>query len=409
MSREILRLILLISCAHAMVHVYEFSFPSVELLVQEELGVDATSIGVLATAWALPFGLGAVAAGWLADRFGPKRILVIYLFGCGLMSAAAAVAPSYWTLLGALLLMGSFASLYHPAGLSLISHVTTSKNRGMALGYHGVLGSAGIAGGPLVAAIVLNWTSWRLLYWWLLLPGLVLGLLLWKGLQEVDRHTERAKEGEGDSGGRLGLSFALLCVITAQYGFIYRAFATFLPRYLDAVGFETAGVLGWSAGLREESLRNYLAAGVLAIGIAGQFWAGHLAGRFRLEPLLVAVLACNVPFLIWMGQADHWQRLVATGGFAFVHFMMQPVGNCLIAKHSPSRRRSLGYGISFLLSFGLGSTGGAFAGWIEDRFGILALYPALAAVALLAASIAIALWVVDGKGRRAAEMASRPT
>ena len=75
--------------------------------------------------------------------------------------------------------LGLFASIYHPAGVSLITHHTNPENRTMALGYHGIFGSVGIAVGPFLAGIVLSWgATWRQYYLVLTLPGMMLAMLL---------------------------------------------------------------------------------------------------------------------------------------------------------------------------------------------------------------------------------------
>ena len=60
---------------------------------------------MLGTAWTLPFGLGADIAGWLVDRWGAKRVLVLYLIGCGILSAGVAMSTTYGSILVAMFLM----------------------------------------------------------------------------------------------------------------------------------------------------------------------------------------------------------------------------------------------------------------------------------------------------------------
>ena len=59
MSPATFRLILLVSCAHALVHVFELSLPSVEQMIGGEFGVGKDRTGLLGTVWRIPFGLGA--------------------------------------------------------------------------------------------------------------------------------------------------------------------------------------------------------------------------------------------------------------------------------------------------------------------------------------------------------------
>ena len=153
-ARATLVLVLLVSCAHAMVHGYEMALPSVEQQIASEFYADDIPsgkrlTGLLSNSWRLLWGFGAIAAGWLVDHFGSRRLLLIYLIGCSAACGLAALASSRQELFLAMMLMGGLASIYHPAGLALISHETTTANRPRALGLHGIFGSAGIGLTPL--------------------------------------------------------------------------------------------------------------------------------------------------------------------------------------------------------------------------------------------------------------------
>ncbi len=385
MSPTTLRLVLLVSCAHALVHVYELSLPSVEQLVALDFQVGKSVTGLLGNFWRLPFGLGAFLAGWLADRVGSKPMLVLYLAGCAATSVLAWWSTSLAMLFLAMFAMGTFASIYHPAGLALISRETTLGNRTLALGYHGILGSAGIAAAPFLAGIVLaSGATWRQYYLLLMVPGVVLAVLLSLRLREnlpAEGHSvSRLTPDEGVTH-HWGM-FVALTVVGAIGGFIYAALMNFLPRYLGDAH------IAWGS-LSAASLRNYLAGGVLLVGIVGQYAAGRLAPPRLLEPLLALVLLANAPCLAWMAIAQGHARVAAAGAFALVHFMHQPIYNSLVANYVPHSRRSTGFGISNTMTFGLGSFGAAFAGYARSD---LANYGTLAVLALVAALLAVALW-----------------
>ena len=119
MTRTAFRLILLVSCAHALVHVFELALPSVEQMIGTDLvgktaAENKAATGTLGMAWRLPFGLLAMVAGWMADRYGSRRLLVVYLGGCILTAIAAANSHSMPPLFVSMLAMGCFAlSLIH--------------------------------------------------------------------------------------------------------------------------------------------------------------------------------------------------------------------------------------------------------------------------------------------------------
>jgi len=448
MDSATLRLVILISCCHALVHIYEHSFASVEQLVAEQFHVSQSTTGALGMYLGLPLGLFAFAAGWLSDRFGAKRLLLVYLFGCSAMLALAAFAGLALGLvmLGvSLFLMGSFAAIYHPAGVGLISHETHPQNRPMALGYHGIFGSAGIAAGPFIAAIVLaTGVPWWAYFLVLAVPGVVLAVVL----MTMFTHRHEASSGtpvrrEGATGvspmlASAGASpdedesassdadeivplettaangasntsgaeppdepppdhaenhsrwdcYVLLVAAMLPAGMIYRAVLTFLPRYLDHSGFDLTII-------PPESLRNFLTGFVLILGIIGQYVAGRIARHETLEPLMALTFVLVSPVLLWMGVASGAWRIVAAGLFAVLFFMHQPVLNSLVAKYSSRRRRSLAYGMSFTLGFGVGSYGSKLAGDLQARWGdsgTLASYSVLAAMALLVAALTTAAW-----------------
>jgi MFS family permease len=390
MSPTTFRLVLLVSSAHALVHVFELSLPSVEQMIGEEFHVGKDRTGILGTVWRIPFGVGAVFTGWLVDRYGSKPLLLIYLAGCLLTSILAGMAGSFSVVVVAMLLMGCFASIYHPAGLALISHETTAERRGAALGWHGIFGSAGIAASPFLASIVFSSgdVSWRQYYFLLTIPAGVLIVLLSLRLHEHRRTpspdesaSPRSSAGDDDEDGRNWRRYGVLVTAGALSGFIYAAFMHFLPRYLDSSGLDIEG-------LSAESLRNRLAALVLTCGIIGQSLAGRLARPGRLERLLMVVFFANAPLLVWMALATGPWRVVATCVLALVHFMNQPFYNSLIAQYVPRSRRSLGYGFSNLVCFGLGGLGPAFAGYTaSDKW----TYGGLAIVAVAAGVVTLFL------------------
>jgi MFS transporter, FSR family, fosmidomycin resistance protein len=390
MSRSVFRLVLLISCAHALVHVFELSLPAVEQLIGADFGVGKEATGLLGLVWRLPYGLGAVAAGWLADRYGSKPMLLIYLLGCAGAAVFTFFSSTLLLVFVAMFAMGTFASIYHPAGLSLISRATSIENRAAALGWHGVIGSIGFAVAPFLAGIVLSLrgASWRDYFLVLAVPALGLAFVFAIFLKG---NSEPESESEGDSKTATAAqtdrrrSFALLVTVGSLAGIVYSGFIYFLPRFLDEarLSFHTG-----STTLNDQRFGDYLMALVMLCAIAGQGISGKLARHDRLETMLASILLANAPLLVWMAFAQGIERLFAACALAVVHFMHQPVYNSLIAKYVPHSRRSIGYGISNMLGFGIGALGPAYAG-IVPSFG--QVYGGLAVVAAVAGVLALGL------------------
>ena len=394
-ARQLFWLIVLVSSAHALVHVYELSLPSVELEVAREYSSNAQAgkafTGSLSFSWRLLWGFGALVAGWLVDRYGANRMLALYLLGCGASCALVAVAGGPALLTVAMITMGAFASIYHPAGLTLISHQTDAASRPRALGLHGIFGSAGISAAPFLAGSVLAaGLSWRDYYWLLTAPGIALAMFFisrtLRGADAVTTESDSSKEGKtADDDRGNWRSYFTLTVLALLQGFVYSAMMSFLPRYLSGWKIESFEIPVASVG-------SYLAAAVLLVGCVGQFLAGRFARPGLLEIQLAAISFGNAPFLIWMATAQGDMRPLAAACFALVHFMNQPIYNSLIASYTPRRLRSRCYGFSFAMAFGVGGFGPLFAGRFQND---LIVYGTLAGVASAAGCLGLVLWALN--------------
>jgi predicted MFS family arabinose efflux permease len=380
-------LIVLVCCAHAMAHFFELSFPSIEPLAARDYEVSTVVTGWLIFCWRLPWGFGALAAGLLVDRYGGARMLSVFLIGaaaCALLVGLAAPLPVLFMLMFA---MGSAASIYHPAGLSLISHVTTPESRGRALGLHGVYGSLGIGAAPLLAwAAISAGLSWRHYYWMLAVPAIVLGaaFIVYGRRNGEPSHALRDDATPDANYGADWLSFAGLSAVGVLQGMVYAGTLSFLVRYLSEV--DVSSTLAIAQKVDQAA---FWTSGVLLVGCIGQYAAGWAARPAKLERQLLLVTLLNVPCLAAMAAAEGYARVAAAAAFALFHFMYQPLYNSLVSKYTPRRRRSLSYGLSFTMTFGLGGFGAALAGYMTTDLG---RYGAMAALSAAATLFGVLLW-----------------
>ncbi|MEO2036356.1 MAG: MFS transporter [Planctomycetaceae bacterium] len=383
--------ILLVSAAHATVHLLEQSIASVEQVISTDFGLNLRQSGSLGFALRLPYGIGAIFAGLIADRFGEKRILVLYLIGAALtccgFSAATDASIVYMLLIG----LGTCASMYHPAGLALLANATTPATRPRALGIHGIFGSLGIASAPFIAGLVLSLREGAWKEYYLLLGALSAGLgaiMIWKlnPVREKTADTTRLRPHDDPHQFQM-IPYLLLVSSAAISGLIYGGVLHFLPRYL-----EESGALQGLVGSTSASAGNFAAAMALACGAAGQWTAGRLAIARVLPVQLAIVYASNAPLLVWMAYADGTSRLLAAGIWAFFHFMNQPLYNALVAEFMSVGRRSFGFGFSNMMGFGVGALGpklvalydGAPRGYTEG-------YQSMAIIGVLAGSVPLAI------------------
>jgi MFS family permease len=396
-SVEPRRLIWLVGLSHAANHFLMLIFPSVLLLIQQEFGLGFTALGVLANVGLLCYGLGALPAGILADRFGGERMLAIWLLG-GAASCVLITAASHpLTLALGLAALGLFASLHHPAGSGLLVALRTvpGSNVGRAFGLVGLLGNVGLGTSPLISAAVGAAWGWRYSFLVGFAPAVWLGASLWR--------QPRFAAAPATEDGRpprlrwrdVSLPLLLLFALETLMGFVFQGLSTFLPTHLAQHG----GIAGLSAA--QVTRGGILASVAYLLGGWGHAAAGRLMGLRRREIVFLATIVLTSVSLLGMGLSGGMLLVVSSVILSFTHFGLATMSNTLIASHAPPHLGGTAFGITFVLALGVGSMASGTMGVVAERWGLHAVFLALAAVAVAAIGL-VALFARVTRARKPA-------
>ena len=423
MERNDRSIVAFLMVGHAMVHVYELSIPILMTVWLLEFSTTAALLGTVVSVGYGLFGVGALPGGLLVDRYGSRTLVVVCLAGMGASFLLLSAAPGIIGIALALGVWGLSASVYHPAGLTLISNGVSERGRGFA--YHGMAGNAGIAGGPLVTAILLVVLEWQTAAALLAAPALfaaVVGLRIdfdpraavdaeedgSDSLETADGGDDTTGRGAPDSlAGFLAESralftagFALVFVIVSLDGLYYRGVLTFLPDLLGdfltaAVGDVRPGIFAPDSPLAEEfDLAGYLYAGLLTVGIAGQYLGGRLTERVEPDRGLILVLSALAAIAVAFVPAARLGLgglLAASVALGFTLFSIQPLTQATIAKYSVPDSRGLSFGYPYLAIFGVGALGAAISGTVLTYASASVMFLVLAGFATVAAALAVVL------------------
>ncbi|WP_408960380.1 MFS transporter [Natrinema sp. 74] len=397
--------------SHAMVHTYELSIPILMLLWAGEFSISIGFLAVVVSAGYAMFGLGALPTGILADIYGSRLLIVCCLVGMGVSFLVLSVAPSLPVLVLALVCWGIAASIYHPAGLSLIS--TGVVDRGTAFAYHGMAGNAGIALGPLVTALLLLVVDWRLVTAILSIPALLVALYAFRARFDETAGT-KDRQGEPDSSDEpsatslselwagskalFATGFSVVFMIVMLNGLFYRGTLTMLPEILATFLEPVVGDLQLFAPnspmAEEFQPSRFFYTGLLMVGIGGQYVGGKLTERVATERGLMVVLASlSITALAFIpaARAGIISLVVVSAALGFLLFMIQPLYQATIAQYSPADTRGLSYGFTYVGTFGVGALGAAITGLIYEEIGVFAMFATLAGFALLASGLSYSL------------------
>ena len=388
--KQLERRIVALSCgAHALVHAEMLVFAVVLVPLSAELDLSLGELGSVGTLSYFCFGAGAPLAGWLADRWGPARVLAACMLGSAAALAALALARGLAAIAAAYVGLGIAASLYHPAGLGQLS--ISVRHLGKALGLNGMAGNVGLAVKPFWAAAITDALGWRAAYAALVPAALILGL----GLLGLDRAgAPQVGDRVAAPSRRRRYSLPLLLALAALLGLVYRGSLTFLPaRFLETFGAVSAA---FEPGARDHALSRagLVTSGALLGGMLGQYLGGRAAGGRRAEGPLLLTLAAAVPLLAGIALLRGPALVVTVSAFLVVHFANQPLTNSLFADYSRREVRGRTYGFAFASSFGVGAFAAGLGGWVADAWGVHAVFLALAALGVLALLIGLFLWRV---------------
>ena len=147
-----------------------------------EYHLSDIQLGYVFSALLVGYVISQVPAGWLADRFGPRRVLTGGVLWWGVFTALTAAVPvaivkPIFALLAIRFLLGVGESVVYPTSCKFIEQWIPSHERGIANGwiFSGVGAGAGFAP-PLVTYIMLH-QGWRASFWVCAIIGCAAGFV----------------------------------------------------------------------------------------------------------------------------------------------------------------------------------------------------------------------------------------
>jgi EmrB/QacA subfamily drug resistance transporter len=173
--------------------------------------VDDLGASVSATAWLVSGYLIAQAAlqplaGKLGDRYGRRPLILYGLASFGLVSLAAALAPSFGLLMVFRVLQAVSGALVFPNALGLVRELLPDHERSRAFGVlASAIGLAAATGPPLGGALV-SLGGWRAIF---LVNVPWVAVALWFALRSLPQHVATTARGRFDTLGAVALSLLL--------------------------------------------------------------------------------------------------------------------------------------------------------------------------------------------------------
>ena len=375
---------LFLNVGHFLDHLFMLIFATVAALrLAEEWDMSYAALIPYATPGFVAFGICAIPAGWIADKWSREGMMIIFFIGIGASSIATALAGSPIEIALGLFAIGVFAAIYHPVGLAMV--VQGRRKTGIPLAINGVFGNLGVAAAALLTGVLIDSGGWRNAF---VLPGIVsIGLgaayavFVWSGRGSRATGTAAKKSAAmGASAIERATFVRVLSIIvftTAIGGLIFQSTTFALPKIFDerlTDIAESATAVGGYAFL------------VFAFAALAQLVVGYLVDHHSVRTVFAFVAGLQALFFALMYQLSGIPALIVSVAFMLVVFGQIPINDVLVGRITRSEWRSRVYSIRYIVTFSvMASTlpviAGIHATW---GFGALFVVMAVAAAAILA-------------------------
>jgi MFS transporter, DHA2 family, multidrug resistance protein len=132
--------------------------------IMSTFGVGLDKIEWIITAYMLAMAVMLPTSGWIADKFGFKRVYFIGLLLFTLGSLFCGLSYDENTLILSRIIQGLGAGIIQPLGMAIITREFPPKQRGIALGFWVISAAASVSFGPLIGGYLVDNFSWQLIF-----------------------------------------------------------------------------------------------------------------------------------------------------------------------------------------------------------------------------------------------------
>ena len=229
---------LFLNLGHFYDHLFILIYATVAALVlPAAFDMSYADLIVYATPGFIAFGAFALPAGWLADRWSRRGMMMVFFIGIGASAMLTGLARTPLEIGVGLFFIGVFAAIYHPVGITMVVEARPVKT-GVALGINGVWGNMGVASAAVFAGALIDISGWRAAF---VVPG---AAAIVTGLAYM--FLCRSKGGAGQRAAAAGKRapvvvdkrmlvtiFIIIALTTTLGSFIFQSMTFALPRILE--------------------------------------------------------------------------------------------------------------------------------------------------------------------------------
>ncbi len=379
-----------LNVGHLLDHLFMLIFATVAALA---LATDWQMTYADLIPYAMPgfvaFGICAIPAGWIADKWHRHGMVSIFFIGIGVASTATSFANSPLQIGCGLFAIGLFAAIYHPVGIAMV--VQGRVKTGMPLALNGVFGNIGVAAAALITGIIIDTFGWQAAF---LVPGVIsvaIGFAYVIFTRAGDLESLYPNEISSDATGTSKVEidrtilvqvFSIIFFTTAMGGLIFQSTTFSLPKILDE------RLNDFATNATEVGAWAFI---VFTVAAFAQLVVGYLVDRHSVKLIFSVISACQVVLFALMMNLDGAAALIVSIGFMLMVFGQIPINDVLIGRVAKSEWRSRAFAIRSFITFTVMATSIPLIAWLHETWGFPALFLVLCICAALIFSAVVML------------------
>ena len=373
-----------LNIGHLYDHLFVLIFATVAALsLSENWGLTYDELIPYATPGFVAFGVCALPAGWLADKWSRQGMMVVFFIGIGVSSIATSFAQTPLQIGLGLLIIGMFTAIYHPVGLALV--VEGHERTGVPLAINGIFGNLGVAAAALITGLLIDIIDWRAAFY---VPGVLSigsGLVYGFFIRSNSNHEVPAQMKK--TAGKTDIDaasaedrkiiiriFAIMFISTAIGGVIYQSTTFALPKLFDERLIdiaETASEIGFYAFI------------VFAVAGIAQLVVGYFADRHSIRSVFGSVALLQICFLALVHNMSGLNSVLVAMIVMMAVFGQIPINDILVGRISSPEWRSRIFAFRYIITFSAMATTLPLVAWVHANWGFGTLFLALAAAAIV--------------------------
>ena len=357
-----LKIMLIIGLCHLMNDSLQSVVPAMFPILEKSMALSYTQLGMIAFCLNIVSSLLQPAVGFYTDKRPIPYALPIGLTSTLIGVVILALAPSYFIILGAVILMGFGSAIFHPEG-SRVAFMAGGPRRGLSQSIYQVGGNSGQALAPLITAIILVPFGQKGALWFALVAFTAVLLLIYiarwysGNLVHFKPKTTAAKTINKKLAQNVAKALVLLLFIIFARSWYVSCMTNFYSFYL---------IQQYDFSIKTAQLFLFI---FLAAGAVGTFFGGPMADRIGRKNVILFSFAASTPLTALLPFVPKGFALILLVIIGFIIMTSFSVTVIYAQELVPGKVGTMA-GLTVGLAFGMGAIGSVSLGAIADVIGI---------------------------------------